>query len=166
MNGSANFLDVSMQKIMRTATSQTNNDPAEHILLVDDNRMGLSARKLVLEQLGYQITTFTSANEALECFSKNKFDLVITDYRMPTMNGVELISELRGSRPEIPIILISGVADTLGLDSQTTGADVVIQKSNHEVANLERSVQRLLNRKAVKKPAQKHAAAGSRHVAV
>jgi CheY-like chemotaxis protein len=151
---------------MRTATSQKKNEPAVHILLVDDNRMGLSARKKVLEELGYRITPVTSANEALECFSKNDFNLVITDYRMPTMSGVELIAELRGSRAEIPVILISGLADTLGLDAETTGADVVIQKSNHEVVNLVRSVQRLLNRKTAKKPAAKQGGAKARRAAV
>lgn len=124
---------------------------AAHILLVDDNKMGLSARKIVLEELGYRITCFSCAREALDQFTQQTFDLVVTDFRMPRMDGVELIAQIRQSKPGIPVILISGFADTLGLDQQSTGADVVIQKSNHEVPNLIHSVQRLLTRKPAKK---------------
>lgn len=131
---------------MSIATS-AKTGAAPTILLVDDNRMGLSARKIVLEELGYHIVPCSNPIQALEQFSARSFDLVITDFRMPNMDGTELISLIRQSRPQIPVILISGFADTLGLDEQTTGADIVIQKSNHEVSNLIRSVQRLLSRR-------------------
>ena len=61
---------------------------------------------------------------ALENFPKQAFDLLITDFRMPSMDGIELISHIRKLRPEIPIVLISGFADTLGLDEKSTGADL------------------------------------------
>ena len=137
---------------MTKAPSRKPSTPA-HILLVDDNKMGLSARRIVLEELGYRITPSACAREALEQFEKQSFDLMVTDYRMPRMDGVELISHVRKSKPELPIILISGFADTLGLDQKTTGADIVIQKSNHEVPNLIHSVQRLLSRKPPKSAA-------------
>jgi len=121
--------------------------PSAHILIVDDNKMGLSARSNVLEELGYRISPYSTPMDALKDFSQHTYDLVITDFKMPSMNGIEFIGHLRQSRPTIPIILISGFADTLGLNEQSTGADVVIQKSNHEVTNLIRSVQRLLNKK-------------------
>lgn len=117
------------------------------ILLVDDNTMGLSARKSVLEELGYSITASTSGVEALDRFGTCEFDLVVTDYRLPRMTGSELITQIRRQRPEVPVILLSGFADALGLSEATTGADIVIQKSNHEVVSLIRSVNRLLSRK-------------------
>jgi CheY-like chemotaxis protein len=91
--------------------------------------------------------------EALECVASDKFNLVVTDYKMPRMNGLELIARLRKQSPGLPVILISGFVDTLGLNEQNTGADVVIQKSNHEVPHLVRAVARLLNRKPARKPA-------------
>ena len=118
-----------------------------NILLVDDNKMGLSARKIVLEELGYRIVTCSNPVQALERFAEQSFDLVITDYRMPSMDGIELIAAVRRTHPLLPVVLISGFVDALGLNEDTTGADAVIQKSNHEVANLVRTVQRLLNRK-------------------
>jgi CheY-like chemotaxis protein len=120
---------------------------AARILLVDDNANGLSARQSVLEELGHRITTASSGAEALEQFGKHAFDLVITDFRMPKMDGLELIVRLRKQSPEVPIILISGYVDALGLSETTTGADVVIQKSANEVGHLVRSVGRLLRKR-------------------
>jgi ATP-dependent Lon protease len=117
------------------------------ILLVDDNKLGLSARKSVLEELGHRISTASNGVDALEQFATRKFDLVVTDYKMPRMDGLELIVGLRKASPELPVILISGFVDSLGLSEENTGADVVIQKSANEVSHLVRSVSRLLRRK-------------------
>jgi CheY-like chemotaxis protein len=123
------------------------------ILLVDDNKLGLSARKSVLEELGHRIVTAANGVDALEQFGDRKFDLVITDYKMPRMDGLELIVGLRKIAPDLPVILISGFVDSLGLSEGSTGADVVIQKSANEVSHLVRAVARLLRKKPVKKPA-------------
>ena len=120
---------------------------------MDDNKLGLSARKCVLEELGHRIVTAANGAEALEQFAKERFDLVVTDYKMPKMDGLELIGKLRKAAPGLPIILVSGFVDALGLSEDGTGADVVIQKSANEVTHLVRSVARLLKRKPEKKPA-------------
>ena len=72
------------------------------ILLVDDNRNGLLARKSVLEEHGYQVTAYSSPQEALAEFCEQTYDLVVTDYRMPRMNGAQLIAEIRVITPKIP----------------------------------------------------------------
>lgn len=122
------------------------------ILLVDDNKLGLLARKAVLEEQGHSVTIAREGAEALEQFARGKFDLLITDYKMPRMNGLELIRKVRELHSGVPIILISGYAEALGLTEAGTGADVVIAKSAHEVQQLVRSVNRLLRRPAPKKP--------------
>jgi len=125
---------------------------------VDDNAHGLCARKSVLEELGHRISTASSGADAMEQFGSHKFDLVVTDYKMPRMDGIELIKRLRKQAPGLPVVLISGYVDSLGLNEATTGADVVIQKSANEVSHLVRSVNRLLRRKTiVKKPVQAQA---------
>ncbi len=96
--------------------------------------------------------TASSAHAAVDLFAKNSFYLVVTDYKMPDLSGIELIQKLRKEKSAIPVILISGFVDVLGLDEQTTGADVVMMKSANEVNHLVRAVSRLLNRKP-KKPA-------------
>ncbi len=131
---------------------QPSSNPSAHILLIDDNRMGLAARKAVLEELGYRISTAGSGAEGLKRFAETDYALVITDYRMPRMNGLEVIRRIREQAPEVPIILLSGFADTLGLDAENTGADVVIQKSATEVTQMVRAVRKLLRQK---KPSRK-----------
>ncbi len=115
--------------------------------------MGLAARKSVLQEAGYRVVTASCAAEAWERFEAEPFDLLITDYRMPRMNGIELIQKVRASGRTLPIILMSGVANALGLSEANTGADVVIQKSAHEVTQLLRATERLLKRKTPRKPA-------------
>ena len=122
------------------------------ILLVDDNRQGLIARKSLLQELGYIIRTATGGEEALELISRQKFDVVVTDFKMPSMDGIQLIQRIRGLEPDARIILLSGFVEPLGLCEQTTGADVVISKSAGEVGYLTRSVKRLLSRPPARKP--------------
>jgi CheY-like chemotaxis protein len=143
---------------MRNLNLRSTTSNPVHILLVDDNRNGLMARKAVLAELGYHITTATRPTQALEAFRSNSFDLVITDYNMPEMNGVDLIHHLRADQPAIPIILISGYVEALGLNEANTRADAVIQKSANEVSHLVLAVARLLRRKAPRKPANAQAA--------
>ena len=125
---------------------------AAHLLLVDDNRDGLLARKALLEEQGFVITTAMNGEEAFEALTKGKFNLLITDFRMPRLNGVDLIRRIRPLQPALAIILLSGFADALGLDEKSTGADAVINKGAHEIANLQRSVTRLLARQVARKP--------------
>lgn len=145
--------------VRKSSSSSTSGN----ILLVDDNKLGLSARRSVLEELGHRIATASNGADALEQFTNHtglghSFDLVVTDYKMPRMDGLELIKSLRKSVPELPVILISGFVDSMGLSEENTGADVVIQKSANEVSHLVRSVARLLRRKPGKKPTGSEAA--------
>ena len=134
---------------------------AARILLVDDNRSGLLARRAVLEELGYGTDGAPDGSSALEMFAKQHYDLVVTDFRMPDMDGVELISRLREHRPDLPVILISGFVDVLGLNEQTTGANTVIMKSANEVQHLIRATGRLL--KLPRKPVVTERRAGAAH---
>ncbi|HTP87551.1 MAG TPA: response regulator [Bryobacteraceae bacterium] len=148
-----------------TATS-TGADQACHILIVDDNEMGLLARKQVLRELGHRVTVVSSAREAIKRFTSEQFDLVVTDYKLPDMDGVEVIRRARAHKPEIPVVLISGFTHALGLSESTTGADVVLQKSATEVSQLIRAVNRLLRRNATPRkrvaPQKKSVAASRR----
>jgi CheY-like chemotaxis protein len=126
------------------------------ILLVDDNRDGVIARRSVLEELGYEVVTACCGVDALRLHEERNPDLVITDYRMSPMDGLELIAHLRKRGFQKPIILLSGFAETLGMRSENTGADLVIQKSSNEVANLVRYTKRLLL--VPKKPASSESA--------
>jgi CheY-like chemotaxis protein len=138
--------------------SSSSSNPSGRILIVDDNSLGLAARRSVLEELGHKVFTATAPQDALDLCVEQRFDLVVTDYKMPKMNGVEFISRLRKQQPTLGVILISGFTDTLGLNESNTGADVIIQKSSHEVSHLIRAVNRLLRKPPARKPPAKQAA--------
>ena len=88
--------------------------------------------------------TTTSAEKAIGIFEQETFDLVVTDYKMAKMTGVDLIAALRALRPTVRTILLSGFADFLGMTTESTGADAVLAKNASELANLTHNVKRLL----------------------
>src|SRR5579863_3160662 len=133
-------------------SSSAKTGAAARVLLVDDNRDGLAARKAVLEEQGLTVITAVNGEEALETFSKQRFDLLVTDFRMPKMSGIELIRKVRPLDVKLRVILLSGMVNALGLDAGSTGADVVIAKDAREIPQLLRSVSRLLLQKPARKP--------------
>jgi CheY-like chemotaxis protein len=125
---------------------------AARVLLVDDNRDGLAARKSLLEEQGFIAVTAVNGEEAFEALSKMTFDLMVTDFKMPKMNGIELIRCVRPLHPALRIIMLSGFVEALGLDEKSTGADIVIAKGPNEISHLLRSVARLLARNVARRP--------------
>ncbi len=80
------------------------------ILLVDDDQDILILFERMLNKLGYEVLTFTNGKEALDIFrhSADHFDVVISDYQMPHVNGAELSRQLLKIRNDIPIIICTG----------------------------------------------------------
>jgi CheY-like chemotaxis protein len=142
---------------------KTDAVPSVRILLVDDNELGLTARRMILEDAGYGVETAVSGEDAWELFQKTQFDpktqfdIVVTDFRMGGMDGAELIRLIRGSGSPARIILLSGFASCLGMTVESSGADEVLCKSNKEVPELLRALKRL----AVQ-PARRGAASATR----
>jgi CheY-like chemotaxis protein len=131
---------------MTFAKAPSTRPPLFRILLIDDNREGLKARKSVLEEQGYEIVTASSPEDGLSLFADTNFELVVTDYKMPRMNGQQVIDQIRAKRPATPIVLLSGMVEALGLNEKNTGADVVVAKDCNEVQNLVRAVTRLMRK--------------------
>jgi CheY-like chemotaxis protein len=88
------------------------------ILLVEDDERLAQLSERVLRQDGHDVRVFTSSPSALEAFHKapKDFDLVITDNTMPEMTGLELAERIAQIRPSLPILLVSGITDTLSMD--------------------------------------------------
>lgn len=80
------------------------------ILFIDDDPTVLDTTKLLLEHLGYDVVSAMSPFEAVETFQSQAkvFDLVITDLKMPGMDGMELSRKLLEQNPRIPIIICTG----------------------------------------------------------
>ncbi|UCH93686.1 MAG: response regulator, partial [Candidatus Aminicenantes bacterium] len=89
----------------------------ESILLVEDDDYLIEAEKKMLEELGYKVTAVTSAVEAFEIFQKlpHRFDIIITDYALPKMTGVQLINKIRTIKPDIPVIVCTGYSQVVSL---------------------------------------------------
>ncbi len=124
------------------------NEGQVRILLIDDNCGGLAARKFILRNLGYEVVTATSGEKGLELFRSSAgsapFSLAVTDYRMPGgMYGDEVIAKLRSVAPEVPLVLLTGLANQLSLTPESTGADLVLEKGPHEQFDLVEAVLRL-----------------------
>ena len=122
------------------------------ILLVDDNPDGLLVRKSLLEEAGYRVQVAHSAEEGLKILESSMVDVVITDYRMPGMDGAQFIERIRDKHPAPRIILLSGFVDPLGLTEENTHADAVIPKSSKEAVHLLRWVKRLMKTPPGRKP--------------
>ena len=82
-----------------------------NILLVDDDQSILKTLNNKIEQHGFQCTSYNNATDALKFFKENNIDIVITDIKMPDMNGVEFISKLYNYNHKIKIIIITGLID-------------------------------------------------------
>ena len=85
----------------------------ERVLLIDDEELIIEVGQLVLEGLGYRVTSKRSSLEAMEVFKANPdaFDVVITDMTMPNMTGAHLAQALLALRPDLPIIICSGFSE-------------------------------------------------------
>lgn len=85
----------------------------KHILFVDDDPRVLDGLRRILYPLRteWQTSFANSGPEALDLLSKQKFDVLVTDIRMPEMNGTELLAQVRERYPEVVRIILSGQAD-------------------------------------------------------
>lgn len=129
------------------------------VLLVDDSRDGLLVRRALLEEQGFRVQIARNGEEGLKLYDTCDFDVVVTDYRMPAMNGIELIERIRSRCPLARVVLLSRAVEQLGLSEENTGADMVIAKNSAEAGKLVRAVKRLAARPASKKkPPRKPAA--------
>jgi Flp pilus assembly protein, ATPase CpaE len=123
---------------------------AEDIVLVDDDRV---IQKMVggfLERTGYKVRKASNGIEALKLVNARVPDLVITDVRMPELNGIELTSRLRGNHrtASVPILMFSDLGEAHhALAGYAVGADDYLPKP-FELAILEAKVQSLLRRSA------------------
>jgi CheY-like chemotaxis protein len=87
---------------------------APQVLLVDDNAIQASTRNIILSRAGFRVALAQSAQEALTLLERpevrSSLRLVITDHLMPGMNGPELVRRLRATLPEMPVMVLSGMA--------------------------------------------------------
>jgi CheY-like chemotaxis protein len=99
------------------------------ILVVDDEPFVCDAVKMMLSFDGHEVDTASSGKEALALYDKGKYDLVITDYAMPSMKGDELAVSIKKRVPEQAVVMITAYAEMLNASGQhMQGVDFIISK--------------------------------------
>ena len=122
------------------------------ILVVDDEEMMRSLLEKILSREGYKIITAVDGVNALEQLQENKVDLIISDMKMPRMNGFELLKHVKSDYSDIGIIIMTAYGDTYTVkDALLLGADEYITKpfKSYEISLVvERAYWRLLSNNA------------------
>ena len=112
------------------------------IFVVDDEPMLLELAAAILEPLGYDVRTFRDPQVALAEFAKAKPALVVTDYSMNGMSGVDLIQECKRVNPDQKTMLVSGTVDEHFYSDDSGRPDTFLAKP-YQVGDFIESVQRL-----------------------
>ncbi len=118
----------------------------QHILYIDDDEAQVFLIKRTLERWGYRVSAYLQQREALDVLLAGtaRFDLVVTDFNMPGISGLEIARTIRDARPDLPVIVVSGyITDDLRAQAAAAGVRELISKS-HEVEELRDVVQRLV----------------------
>jgi PAS domain S-box-containing protein len=113
----------------------------ERVAYVDDDEVVLLMVERLLERAGFEVTAFARPEQLLEALGRDAdcFDLVVTDYSMPGMSGIDLARAVRRLRPGLPVIMSSGfVAEELRAEAEAAGVSHVINKERtyEELAGL------------------------------
>jgi PAS domain S-box-containing protein len=112
------------------ASGELRDGRGELILVVDDEEFILDTARQTLEDAGYRVITAQGGEQAIEVMDRNgdQVEAIITDLRMPEMNGFDLIRRLRPRFPNVPIIAASGMADGRTDDAVQAGAQTFLAK--------------------------------------
>lgn len=123
---------------MMTMSPGTNANGA-HLLIVDDDDGVRENLAELFELYGYRVSTAANAGEAMQKLSHTEVDLLLTDYRMPGPNGVQLIESARHSKPMIRAVLMTAFGDSYTeIESVRRGAVGYVNKpfEADEITNL------------------------------
>ena len=98
------------------------------VLVVDDNNDLRIVVSKMLSRLGYEVSSADSGENGLSIFLKNKFDVVLSDYEMPGMDGVAFACSVKKSSPRTPVVIMTGAGKETVFSRKSTAVDEVISK--------------------------------------
>ena len=113
------------------------------ILCIDDEEPALALRRLVLENEGYRVFTALTGKQGIELFRHQPIDVVILDYWMADMDGLDVAEQLKGLSPKTPIIMLSGYTSIL--DEGLGRVDLWLRKGEGDPEQLLSAVVQALN---------------------
>ncbi len=102
------------------------------ILFIDDDPAGREVALFNLKKAGYGVTVASDGQEGLSLFNPDGFDLVVTDYKMPGMTGIEVLKRIRKKDVDIPVLVITAFGNVeAAVEAMKTGAYDFIGKPFH-----------------------------------
>lgn len=109
-----------------------NQHVKNHVLVVDDEPLVLESVTLLLDSFGYNAVACDHPKEALRKLETGRFDMVLSDIKMPEMSGIKLLEEIRKFNPEVTVILMTAYAElNMAIDAIKNGAfDFLIKPFN------------------------------------
>jgi signal transduction histidine kinase/DNA-binding response OmpR family regulator len=134
----------------RARPNRASSAQAKRVLIVDDDRdVGRLAAR-ILETFRYEVTTLTDPNEAVSLVREHpsRFDLVLTDLLMPELSGTELARAVKRIRPDLPLVLISGLVSSVSEESARAQGFVCLIRKPFEIEKMGKSVAGILGNTA------------------
>ena len=103
----------------------------QHLLVVDDDPQTCAVLKTYFGRHGYEVSTASGAGEALRMASGGNFDLVLLDLLLPDGDGLGTLEKMKAGRPEVPVLIITGMGADEGLleESLAAGAAGYVSKT-------------------------------------
>lgn len=98
------------------------------VLVVDDNNSLRILVSKMLSRLGYEVSSADSGENGLSIFRENKFDIVLSDYEMPGIDGVALACSVKKSSPRTPVVIMTGAGKEAVFSRKSSAVDKVISK--------------------------------------
>ncbi|MBI5581091.1 MAG: response regulator [Deltaproteobacteria bacterium] len=117
-------------------------ETGEKILVVDDNNFLRMVVSKMLARLGYEVSSADSGENGLRIFLKNEFDIVLSDYEMPGMDGVALACSVKKSSPRTRVVIMTGAGKESVFSRKSTAVDEVISKP-FTLAEIDATIQNL-----------------------
>src|SRR5919109_110142 len=120
-----------------------------HILVVDDERNTCDALEMILRRDGHSVLTAPSRNEALALLEEHEVDLILSDMKMPQMDGLELLRHIKSRYPGLVVVMMSGHQDvTAAVEAMKEGAfDYLVKPFNRD--DVLRTLQKALTLRAL-----------------
>jgi DNA-binding NtrC family response regulator len=114
------------------------------ILVVDDEEALRTVLSTELSSEGYEVSAASDGGEAIEMVKGNDYDLVLLDIKMPNVDGFEVLKFVKGTKPDIKVIMLTGFADLKNaIESKRLGAEDFVSKP-YDLVDLLTTIERVL----------------------
>lgn len=115
------------------------------ILVVDDAEALRTVLSTELTSEGYEVSTAADGGEAIELVKDNNYDLVLLDIKMPNVDGFEVLKFVKGNKPDVKVIMLTGFADLKNaIESKRLGAEDFVSKP-YDLVDLLTTIERVLS---------------------